>query len=260
MKSIDAFGLRPLWDASLEVYFAIAAVCDRHGLRYYVTDGTALGAIRHRGFIPWDDDFDISMPRPDYEVFKRIASNELSAHLKFVDFHNTPEFGLLFGKVQDCRREKIETIERTMGFRLSNGIFVDIFPIDGYPKHWLSRSVIYVLSRFFARLTRLGYWGNFIGMRVCEFLAKLFSYEKSELTGRSCSALSVLRRKGLAKKVWGTPIKVEFDESTVLVPEDVNAYLSNEYGDYMKLPSKGKCHPTHSYAERCPWWLGPTRK
>lgn len=258
MKSIDTFGLRPLWDANLEVYSAIAEVCNRHGLRYYVTDGTALGAVRHKGFIPWDDDFDISMPRPDYEVFKKVALNELPTHLKFVDFHNTPEFGLLFGKVQDCRRVKIEAIEKSLGFQLSNGIFVDIFPIDGYPKHWLTKSIVYALARFFARVTRMGPQGRFIGMRACEWLAKSFSYDKSELTGRTCSALSVLRRSGLAKKAWATPINVEFDETVVQVPEDADAYLSNEYGDYMRFPPEEKRRPTHGYVKRCAWWCGPT--
>ena len=156
MKSEDPFGLRPLWDASLGIYREIAKICERHGLRYYVTDGTALGAVRHKGFIPWDDDFDMSMPRPDYEKFKKIFMAELPPHLKFVDFHNTPEFGLLFGKVQDCRRDKIEALEKVVGFQLSNGLFIDIFPIDGYPRSRFVGKVVYFLSRIFGRIARRG--------------------------------------------------------------------------------------------------------
>lgn len=260
MKSEDPFGLRPLWDASLEIYREIAKICDRHGLRYYVTDGTALGAVRHKGFIPWDDDFDISMPRPDYEKIKKIFRAELPAYLKFVDFHNTPEFGYLFGKVQDCRREKIEALEKDIGSQLSNGLSIDIFPIEGYPKSRFVGKAICFLSRLFGRVARTRGGWRYIGMRGCEMLAKMFPFEKSDLTGRTCSALSVYRRAGLARLAWGTPVKMEFDRGAVPVPSDVGAYLKNEYGDYMKLPPKEKRHPTHGYAKRCPWWLGPTAK
>ena len=79
------YGLRPLWDALYEIYEEFAKICDKHGLRYYAFAGTLLGAIRHNGFIPWDDDLDVAMPRPDYEKFIQISKTELPRHLNFVD-------------------------------------------------------------------------------------------------------------------------------------------------------------------------------
>lgn len=144
MRSDDRFGMRPVWDAILEVYDAFAKVCDKNGLRYYVSDGGALGAVRHGGFIPWDDDLDVSMPREDYEKFIELSKTELPPHLKFVNWKNTPEFTLLFGKVQDSREDKIRAIEEKTGRMLSNGVYIDIFPIDGYPNDSLfSRWVKY---------------------------------------------------------------------------------------------------------------------
>ena len=110
--------LKPVWDAVLNVYREVAQICDKHGLRYYLTDGTALGAVRHKGFIPWDDDFDMSMPREDYQKFIEIARNELPEHLKFVNWENTPEFTLLFGKVQDTRADFVKSIEAECGYML----------------------------------------------------------------------------------------------------------------------------------------------
>ena len=116
------FNLRPVWDATLEVYKAVAALCDKHHLRYYVTYGCALGAVRHRGFIPWDDDFDMSMPREDYQRFIALATKELPPYLKFVNWRNTPEFSMLCGKIQDVREDRIKSIEKSCGRLLSNGI------------------------------------------------------------------------------------------------------------------------------------------
>ena len=65
MITEDKFGLKPIWEAILEIYDEFCKICDRHGLRYYVTDGNALGAVRHKGFIPWDDDIDLAMSSED---------------------------------------------------------------------------------------------------------------------------------------------------------------------------------------------------
>ncbi len=295
MVTEDRFGLRPIWDASLVIYKEIAKICDRHRLRYYATDGTALGAIRHKGYIPWDDDFDISMPRPDYEKFIRFAESELPAHLKFVSWRNTPEYHLLFGKVQNVNRECVEGIEREVGHVLSNGIFVDVFPIEGYPSSILSRIKIrgldYIYSKivwarfprakkgaddgqlletlktlvrafwcFVSRIcfSRLKNWQDILG--AYERLCEKYTFDDCEFTGRTCSANIVLRRAPLKKSAWGNAVNVEFHDTIIKVPEDWDAHLRNEYfkWDYMQLPPEDQRHPTHEYSYRCPWWLGPT--
>jgi len=285
MISYDPFHLRPIWDATLDIYKEIDKVCDRHGLRYYVTDGTLIGAIRHKGFIPWDDDFDMSMPRPDYEKFIEYAKTELPPHLKFVNWKNTPEFQLMFGKVQDCRRELIEDLEHQSGIKMANGLFVDIFPIDGYPSGVFSRMVIkavnFVLSQDmnfrFTRLKDRSWKGRILHPLGAVFSALLpwlrtyadfqavyeqillrYPYAVSENTGRASVCLHGLNRPPLSKTAWGEGRTVEFHDTQVVVPSDSHAYLSMLYGDYMKLPPESKRHPTHTYAKRCPWWLGPT--
>lgn len=285
MISEDNYNLRPIWDATLEVYREIVKICDRHDLRYYVTDGTLIGAVRHKGFIPWDDDFDMSMPRPDYEKFIEYAKTELPAHLKFVNWKNTPEFHLLFGKVQDCRREVVCDLEKRSGLKLSNGLFVDIFPIEGYPMGRLDRAYIKILNFLLTqdmnfRFTkwRDRFWkgrllhplGAVIALlmphmreysdfqSIYEKLLLKYSYDTSEYTGRASICLHVLNRAPLAKTAWGIGRKVEFHDTEVTIPQDADAYLRPIYGDYMKLPAVESRHPTHSYSDYCPWWLGPT--
>ena len=84
------YNLAPVWKVVLDIYREFAAICQRHSLRHYAAFGTALGAVRHKGFIPWDDDFDVMMPRPDYERLIEIAPSELPAHLQFLSKKTTP--------------------------------------------------------------------------------------------------------------------------------------------------------------------------
>lgn len=281
----DPFNLKPLWDSILAIYNEVTRVCERHGLRYYAADGTALGAMRHNGFIPWDDDLDIFMPRPDYEKFKDLASKELPDHLKFVCHGNTPEFKLLFGKVQDCRRDKIESIERDTGRILSNGLFIDVFPLDGFPATAVDRFFLRIKSIAIVQYIvfkdyklhalpitgKIRWWVGFMlsplyylfwrnkNPYVC--LEKMYSnlqYDNSEFVSSYDCTLSVFRKKPLSKDVFGNGVEYPFCGQAIRVPSQCEVFLENEYGDWQALPPEEDRHPTHEYAERCAWWLGPT--
>lgn len=277
--------LKPVWAATLEIYKEIAAICDRHGLRYYLTDGSAIGAVRHHGFIPWDDDFDMSMPREDYVKFIKYARQELPPYLKFLDWHNCPEFCLLFGKVQDCRREKVEATEKECGYMLSNGLYVDVIPIDGYPTSQIERKLVLWYAYLLRAIWRAKFGvfknqstkgkvlcvcGRFLSFLVpwirrpeqimarCEKWLLRYPFETSVYTQRASAYLTGLNRPPLPKIWWGIAKKIAFADIEVPVPEDYDAYLRFYYGDYMKLPPEEKQKPSHGYHYRCGWWLGPT--
>lgn len=288
MITEDKFGLRSLWDGCIEIYREVAKICDKHHLRYYVTDGTALGAIRHKGYIPWDDDFDISMPRPDYEKFKRIAPKELPDYLCFWDYRDNPKFIYLFGKVQDTRAYKVLALEEKLGFPLSNGLFIDIFPIDGYPESKVEivwTKIVTGIAKCILRFRCMGFreqsckgkliWflGLFFSFLMfwpsqkrcldwCEGRLKLNEFDESPFNGRTCSSTNLFRRAPLKREAWGTSTLYEFHDTQVMLPEDADAHLRNEYykWDYMELPPESQRHPTHVYAYHCPWWLGPKKK
>lgn len=287
MNNEDKFGLKPIWDAVLEIYEEFAKVCEKNGLRYYVTDGNALGAVRHKGFIPWDDDLDVCMPRPDYEKFIKLGDAELPPHLRIVHYSNTPEYYWLFAKIQDTRREKVEEVEKKVGHMLSNGVFIDIFPIDGYPMGKVDQFIVKLKNVFLLPLyryrtrpykiqSRKGKIPWIAGMLMSPFIpfwrspqqmmAKMdaelmrFPFETSDMTGRACSRTHVLYRPPTPRSAWGKGKKVEYYDREVLIPENVDAHLRSEFGpNYMTPPPLSCQHPTHTYSHRCPWWLGPTK-
>ena len=161
----DTLGLLPLQEAIYSIYDDFATICDRNGLRYYALGGTLLGAVRHNGFIPWDDDLDVAMPRPDYEKFIEIAKRELPAHLKFMNWQDVPEMEVLFGKVQETRKSVVEDLEKRLGITLSCGIYIDIFPLDGYPAAKVQRGLMKLKHMFLSPLWHY-YTRNFSECRL----------------------------------------------------------------------------------------------
>lgn len=288
-ESVDKdYGLRPLWDALLDIYEIFADICKRHGLRHYVVYGTVLGAVRHGGFIPWDDDFDVGMPREDYEKFIRISSKELPANLKFVNWMNTPEFHYLFGKIQEARRERVEALEKQLGFMLSNGVYIDIFPIDGYPESKLERAWIKARDYFLRLIGRYriykwddltwkGKVARIVGMVLAPFVprmksqdtifpvyektAKRHKFDESTLVGDVGLWEDVLCSPCQSRECWGKPTKHDFSGHSIMIQENPDQYLISRYGtNYMTLPPVEDRKPSHSYPFRCAWWLGPTRE
>ena len=119
------------WACMLDMLEVFLAICRKHQLRYFATDGTLLGAVRHNGFIPWDDDVDLGMPRPDYDRFLRLAPRELPRHLALVHKGNELENPYPFARIRDGRTTCI--IRHYRNLRVHHGVFIDIFPLDGMP-------------------------------------------------------------------------------------------------------------------------------
>ena len=123
--------MREVWAVELDILEHIKDVCARHGIKWYVVDGTLLGAVRHKGFIPWDDDIDIGMPRADYNRFVEVAQKELGEPY-FVQTHWTERrFPFDMAKVRNSNTTGFIENGRLNGWNL--GIFVDVFPIDEDP-------------------------------------------------------------------------------------------------------------------------------
>ena len=111
----------------LQILLSVDRVCREHGIRYYCWAGTMLGAVRHHGFIPWDDDMDICMPRPDYDRFMFHASEWLPEPLEALSIETSADFPGTFGKIVDS---STTLIERGHSDYVA-GIYIDVFPIDG---------------------------------------------------------------------------------------------------------------------------------
>lgn len=137
--------LRMLQLTELEILTEFARICDMHGLRYYLVGGTLLGAVRHGGFIPWDDDIDVAMPREDYDRFAQLAPRELAEEYFYQCPDTDPNYYLSYAKIRQNGTEVYE--ERFKNSRFHKGVFVDIFPLDFCPKRgWLCHLLFNTLA------------------------------------------------------------------------------------------------------------------
>ena len=118
MKEIQAL--------SLEILIDVAQFCEANGIHYSLAYGTCLGAVRHKGFIPWDDDIDVQMLREDYE---RFAATYRSERFKFYDCGNLEDCWIPFGRVCDCQRTICKTNIPWHGGSVQTGLWIDIFPV-----------------------------------------------------------------------------------------------------------------------------------
>ena len=124
------YDIRPLQLRILKILQTIDSVCKEHDLRYYLWAGTMLGAVRHKGFIPWDDDLDIAMPRKDYEILMQHAKEWIPQPYEAKCAEIDPTYSGAFAKVIDSSTTLIEREH----YNYLAGIYSDIFPLDGMPK------------------------------------------------------------------------------------------------------------------------------
>ena len=246
---MPAYDVDLLHQRILRILLAVDDCCRAHQLRYYIWAGTMIGAVRHKGFIPWDDDIDIAMPRPDYERFIAHSREWLSKPFELVCAENDESYPLPFGKVQDASTTLIERLH----LRYLGGIYIDVFPIDGVPANGLRRKlhfaayeywkrVLYLIHRdpykhgrgpssWIPLLTRRVYTMQGVQRRIRRLLLK-YDYEASPLVADYDDG----SRGAMSKDILGTPAPYDFEGCQVLGVEQYDTYLSRKYGDYMTIP------------------------
>lgn len=127
---------KKIWFYELELYKAFDKICKKYNLTYYFSDGTLLGAVRHHGFIPWDDDLDFYMPRQDYERFLKVAQEELDDGLFVQNYKTDPGFhSYNHTKIRNSNTTAIRVKDAYKEVRFNQGIFIDLFPLDNVPEH-----------------------------------------------------------------------------------------------------------------------------
>ncbi|MBR2772958.1 MAG: LicD family protein [Kiritimatiellae bacterium] len=239
------YNLRPLWDELLKVYKVFAAICDKHHLRYYACGGTALGAVRHKGFIPWDDDVDMFMPRCDYARFVEIVQAELPEGFSWQSIENDPDYKLPFGKVWNNDKIMVNEVRRESNLLLEQGVYIDILPLDGIPKDrfrlflWLAwRSIWRHLPRFLTD-------NQGARLRHQRFRSAI-DFDSAERVEDSKESAERLKRTAWTAKTFGEPVWMEFDSVKVPLPHDWDEYLRGMIGsDYMTPPPPEKRVPGH---------------
>lgn len=239
---------------------AIDRVCREHNLRYYLWAGTMLGAVRHKGFIPWDDDMDICMPRPDYEKLLSNWRQWLPQPYEVIAPETDNTYPYPFAKIEDASTTVLERPD----FKFLEGVYIDVFPIDGVPsgklmrtihlKHYhFWRHILFFLGRdpykhgrgpksWFPRLLHAVFSLEGIQRKVKRLMTR-YDYDSSDFVLDYDDG-----EKGVIRKsVLGTPKPYLFEDKTFMGVEKADEYLSNKYGDYMQLPPKEKQIQHHFY-------------
>ena len=249
MKTIDVEQMKQI---QLDILADVADFCKKNDIRYFLSGGSMLGAVRHKGFIPWDDDIDINMPRPDYNRFIHEYKN---SNYSVLCWENNSAFICSYAKVADTRTK----LEENSNFGVNLGINIDIFPVDGLPK---KESKIPITVKKMKTL-----WGLIvcatvqdiskrsrkkkIEIRVMRCFYKIFHLQSyfTGLTIRRAQKYRFDNSSKVAVLVWGYGIKevishktaceyieVPFEQYNFCIPDNYDEYLTSLYGNYMSLP------------------------
>lgn len=263
IMEMDAGTLRRMQMIELELLVEIDRICRKNNIKYNLCGGTLIGAVRHKGFIPWDDDVDIRMLRSEYKKFNEACKRDLDDTRFFLqDFESDPKYRWGYAKLLRKDTVYIRTGQKHLGMK--NGVFLDILISDGIPnRKWMRnihdklcfaiRKTLWSpvgakvvpqkkLRMWYAVLARIPRCVPVFGIKI---LSHLVSEEKSECF----RSLTFPQKRGL-KKEWFTELTdLEFEGHYFLAPADYDGWLSQEYGDYMKLPPEEKRtgHNTASY-------------
>lgn len=244
---------------ALNVLLAVVEYCVENNLKYFLTYGTLIGAIRHKGFIPWDDDIDIMMPREDYNKFLVGFGND---SFKVVDYNNK-YYVHSFAKAYSIKTLKIEPVK--FSHQLGIGVDVDIFPIDLYSSEkefenaclfWKKQKdkfnkAVYIKSRYpiltVLRKVRSYFLNpNKIVKSIGEWAENSTKKAKNPIGYFTMTEVSEEARE-YPLEVFKEAIDWPFENYTFKVPKGYDVVLKRIYGDYMKLPPKEKQITHHSY-------------
>jgi len=256
---------------SVEILYALDEICRQEGIKYFLAYGTLLGAVRHNGFIPWDDDIDVQMPREDYDRFEEYCINhsEELYPLALFSQKTVSNYPYVIDRLCDTRY----SIRRDDYEDCGMGLFVDIYPLDGMG-NTINEAVsierrVHPLSSMFCQSSkkyiRIGRtrkkWKiiakyltfnyskikgkSYFGEKI-DAISKEHNYDDSEYVG--CVVWRTYGKRDIYRKEWMDElIEHKFEDKMLMIPKHYDSILSQIYGDYMTMPPAEKRNPHHFY-------------
>jgi len=253
--------LRKLQLAELDILVELDRICRKNSIRYSLTGGTLLGAVRHGGFIPWDDDADVSMLRSEYEKFRLICMTDLDEEFYFQEMRDTEGYRWGYGKLR--KRGTLFVREHQEHMPYEQGVFIDIFPRDGVPDGFVRRKVHkfrcfcmrkilwaevgkYAHEKLYMRV-----WFRFLSWVTGKNIYKMYSRLVEESNRKNTNLVRNLtfpvpnKEDGYPRKWYEESVELEFEGHWFMVNKFYEAWLKQEFGDYMELPppERRKIHP-----------------
>lgn len=253
----------------LDLLILFKDVCEKENLHYFLTGGTLLGAVRHKGFIPWDDDIDVAMPRKDFDRFVEIAKNYLPGEIFLQTRDTDPEVPYNYAKLRDSKTTFIESSVKNL--YINHGVFIDVFPMDFFPESKIHMQLtILMLSLIKIRIRPLytidekSKHNRIVetGLKMISMaLSLVYPSYKSAIDAQDKMARSVKHSSLIGNYfgAWGIreivpanwfddSVDIEFEGIKFKAPIGWDEYLTHIYGNYMELPPIEK-RVGHHYTE-----------
>lgn len=253
--------LKKLKECEKNMLATFVEICNRHNIKYFLQGGTLLGAVRHSGFIPWDDDVDVSLMREDYDKFIRVAQKELPSYYFLQTKDTDPQYPNNFAKIRDSRTTFIETGSKNL--KINHGAYIDIFPLDYYPDGFKAKIFEIKKKILTWRINTAFYLPNMSLKSKVATLISCIVYpsrrraieKREELFRRVPPTKRLINNSGAWREKEIIPAKW-FEKTADLTFEGIKTVSSYEYdkwltfvyGDYMTLPPESE-RVGHHYTE-----------
>jgi len=265
----DIMSLEELQKIQLKMLKTFADFCIENDIRYYLSGGTLLGAIRHQGFIPWDDDVDVNVPRPDCVKLQKLSCGHIGRYILQKPSASSPYHAECW-RLYDPSVVIVNSLGGTSKIPVYQAAFIDIFPIEGLPssktciylhyvklvcirkllhcallRHWSGKNLATKLFHFivgpFAKIVGYKNW-----YRWLQTTAEKCSFDDSEFIGVMTAQVHTTEET-MKKQEYIVSIPVIFEGIEFSAPSNFDVYLTQLYGDYMKIPPKEKQVSHHSF-------------
>ena len=248
------YDLKAIQNIMLEMMLEIDRVCRENNIKYILDGGSMLGAVRHKGFIPWDDDLDLAMMRDDYIKFTSVANQCLKAPYEFQCVENTREYPYNFGKVFHTKTKFLEHF--TADLDICHGVYIDIFPMDYVDLS--DEKTLAKKRRLVSKYTQARYYKlkHNRGLKASVTRALPLSW----INKRGLKHMMYFYKKGdhvqkishfgknkppIPTSMFTDTIRVPFEQYAFPIPREYDEFLKGRYGDYMKLPPIEDQRPLH---------------
>lgn len=258
--SVCGVDVKDIQNKMLELLKEFDRICKKHRIRYVLDSGTLLGAIRHKGFIPWDDDVDVAMLREDYDKFFQIAKEDLGEQYIFEDTNTRTGFPNIFGKLYDTTTRYVEDSSKHLN--VNHCVWLDVFPIDNIYLKNKKKQCRIVASLNMVRCIKLKTekfaFRHLLYLpllllplktinRMAEKQMRKYNKKQTEYVCPICQ--SGIRKPAFKRSMFIDTIDVDFCGVKFPAPKEYDEYLRGYYKNPMELPPEESRHPGHGVIE-----------
>ena len=246
--------MNELQQIEFDLFLCFDEICKKLDLKYFLLSGSALGAVRHQGFIPWDDDLDVGLYREDYNKFMEMAPSMLPKDFFLQNYRTDPGAPFVGAKLRNSNTTFMETAIAKL--RMNHGVYMDIFPLDGYPEDEAEQQRLASKKKGFQRKLYCGYEApRKLRSAVMAYALRLLGYHKKRLaptvakyetliSSYAVSDSAIICSHGnrygakdyMPKEYYGEGAYMTFEGIQVRVPEKYDEYLTRLYGDWHTPP------------------------